>query len=159
MAEENKFLRRFAKRVGYTPEELEQFQPGDPRLRQIEGLSKAAGKYSIQAQVVSAKNCNSGYQVGDTFLLDVDGNFITKLCPPRLCVYALSQLVIPVALINERLSEGLDPISFISCIRSDARTRGWTVPDMAKSGWKCGLCRESRSLRRKRGAVPNRQYK
>ena len=112
MAEENKYLRRFAKRVGYTPEELEQFQPGDPRLRQIEGLSQAAGKYSIEAKVVSAKNCNSGYQVGDTFILDVDGNFITKLCPPRLCVYALSQLVIPVALINERLSEGLDPNQF-----------------------------------------------
>jgi hypothetical protein len=44
--------------------------------------------------------------------LDVDGNFITKFCPPKLCVYAISQLVVPVALINERLSEGLDPNLF-----------------------------------------------
>ena len=42
----------------------------------------------------------------------MDGNFITKLCPSRLCVYLLSQLTIPVALINERLSEGLDPNQF-----------------------------------------------
>lgn len=112
MAEENKYLKRFAKRVGYTPEELEHFQPEDPRLRQIERLSRAAGKYSIEAKVIKAKNCNSGYQVGDAFVLDVDGNFITKLCPPRMCVYALSQLVVPVALINERLSEGLDPNQF-----------------------------------------------
>ena len=32
--------------------------------------------------------------------------------PPRLCVYAISQLAVPVALINERLSEGLDPNQF-----------------------------------------------
>ena len=112
MPEENKYLKRFAKRVGYSEEELKHFQPGDPRLRQIERLSQAAGKYSIEAKVVSAKHCNSGYQAGDAFILDVDGNFITKLCPPRLCVYAMSQLMVPVALINERLSEGLDPNQF-----------------------------------------------
>jgi uncharacterized repeat protein (TIGR04076 family) len=87
-------------------------QEGDPRLRQINRLSRAAARYSIQAEVVRAKNCNSGYRVGDKFILDVDGNFVSKLCPPRLFVYAMSQLVIPVALINERLSEGLDPNQF-----------------------------------------------
>jgi len=112
MSEENKYLKRFAKRVGYAEEELQQFQPGDPRLRQIERLSQAAAKYSIEAKIVSAKHCNSGYQEGEAFLLDVDGNFITKLCPKRLCVYAMAQLMVPVALINERLSEGLDPNQF-----------------------------------------------
>jgi hypothetical protein len=42
----------------------------------------------------------------------VDGSFITKLCPKRMCVYLMSQLVIPVALINERFSEDLDPNDF-----------------------------------------------
>jgi hypothetical protein len=45
-------------------------------------------------------------------VLDVDGNFITKLCPSRICVYLASQLVIPMALINERLSEQLEPNAF-----------------------------------------------
>ena len=110
--EDNKLLRRFADRVGYTEAEMKLIQEGDPRLRQINRLSRAAARYSIQAEVVRAKNCNSGYRVGDKFILDVDGNFVSKLCPPRLCVYAMSQLVIPVALINERLSEGLDPNQF-----------------------------------------------
>ncbi len=105
-------LKRFADRVGYTEAEMELIQAGDPRLRQIDRLSRAAARYSIQAEVVRAKNCNSGYRVGDKFILDVDGNFVTKLCAPRLCVYAMSQLVVPVALINERLSEGLDPNQF-----------------------------------------------
>jgi uncharacterized repeat protein (TIGR04076 family) len=110
--DEGKALRRFGSRVGYTPEEMELFQAGDPRLRLMHRLSQAAPKYSIVAEVVQAKNCNSGYQVGDTFVLEVDGNFIAKLCPERLCVYAMAQFVVPVALINERLSEGLDPNQF-----------------------------------------------
>ena len=110
--EDNKALKRFGELVGYTEEDLKHFEPGDPRVRQMERLGRAAARYSIQAEVVKARNCNSGYQEGDKFFLDVDGNFITKYCPPRLCVYAISQLVVPVALINERLSEGLDPNRF-----------------------------------------------
>ena len=110
--EDNKALKRFGELVGYTEADLKQFQAGDPRLRQMERLGRAAARYSIAVEVVKARNCNSGYQEGDTFILDVDGNFITKFCPSRLCVYAISQLAVSVALINERLSEGLDPNQF-----------------------------------------------
>lgn len=110
--DEKKFLRRFGERVGYTEGEMEQIPEGDPRLRQISKLSRAAARYSIQGEVVAARHCNSGYQAGDKFILDVDGNFVTKLCPPRMCVYLVAQMQIPVALINERLSEGLDPNRF-----------------------------------------------
>jgi len=110
--EKPKALKRFGELVGYSESDLEHFQAGDPRLRQMERLGRAAARYSIQAEVVRARHCNSGYKVGDTFILDVDGNFITKFCPAKLCVYAISQLAVPVALINERLSEGLDPNRF-----------------------------------------------
>ena len=109
---EPKALQRFGDRVGYTEADLKHFEPGDPRLRQMERLGRAAARYSIAVEGVRARNCNSGYQAGDKFILDVDGNFITKFCPPRLCVYAISQLTVPVALINERLGEGLDPNQF-----------------------------------------------
>ncbi len=109
---EDKIFRRYADRVGYRDAERAQIPEGDPRLRQIERLARVAARYSIAAEVVKARHCNSGYRVGDRFILDVDGNFIAKFCPPRLCVYAMSQLVVPVALINERLSEGLDPNQF-----------------------------------------------
>jgi hypothetical protein len=54
----------------------------------------------------------SGHKIGQKLVLDVDGNFITKLCPSRICVYLASQLTIPIALINERLSEKLKPNDF-----------------------------------------------
>ena len=105
-------ISKYGERVGYTESEMETFYEGGHRTRHVERLSQAASKYSILAEVVDSKNCNSGHVVGQTFTLDVDGNFITKLCPKRMCVYLLSQLTIPVALINERLSEGLEPENF-----------------------------------------------
>jgi uncharacterized repeat protein (TIGR04076 family) len=107
-----KLVQRYGERVGYAEDQLERFHEGGHRIRQVPRLSRAAAKYSIQAEVVSSKNCNSGHIVGQTFILDVDGNFITKLCPNKMCVYLISQLTIPVALINERLSAGLDPNDF-----------------------------------------------
>jgi hypothetical protein len=105
-------LKRFGARVGYGPSDLQHFREDDPRLRLMERLAEDAAKYSIEAEVVASRHCNSGYKIGDKFVLDVDGNFISKLCPKRLCVHLISQLVVPVALINERLSEGLEPNGF-----------------------------------------------
>jgi hypothetical protein len=105
-------IRRYGQRVGFTESEMERFHAGGHRIRQVKRLSQAASKYSIQAEVVSAKHCNSGHKIGQTLTLDVDGNFISTLCPKKMCVYLISQLAIPVALINERLSEDLEPNDF-----------------------------------------------
>jgi uncharacterized repeat protein (TIGR04076 family) len=110
--EDHKALKSFGERVGYTEADLGHFQAEDPRVRQMERLGRAAARYSIAVEVVKARHCNSGYKAGDTFILDVDGNFITKFCPAKLCVYAVSPMMVPVALINERLSEGLEPNQF-----------------------------------------------
>jgi uncharacterized repeat protein (TIGR04076 family) len=103
---------RYAARVGYSASETGRFHDGGHRIRQVRRLSRAASRYTIVAEVVEALHCNSGHTVGQSFTLDVDGNFVTKLCPKKMCVYLLSQLTIPVALINERLSEDLEPNDF-----------------------------------------------
>ncbi len=105
-------IQRYGDRVGYTPVQVEQFRQGAHRVRHVRRLSEAAPRYSIVAEVVEARHCSSGYQQGDRFVLDADGNLIAKLCPKRLCVYLIAQLTIPVALINERLGEGLEPNDF-----------------------------------------------
>jgi hypothetical protein len=105
-------VRRFGKRVGYTDAEMEKFAEGGHRVRQVMRLSEAAPRYSIEAEVVESRNCNSEHAEGQKIVMDVDGNLIAKLCPQKLCVYLVSQLTIPVALINERLSEGLEPNDF-----------------------------------------------
>ncbi|NJL71835.1 MAG: hypothetical protein HC888_09570 [Candidatus Competibacteraceae bacterium] len=106
------FVERYAKRVGYSEQESAEFQKEGHRVRQVNHLSRVASKYSIEAKIVSSKNCNSGHVVDQTMVLDVDGNLISKFCPSRMCVYLVSQLTIPIALINERFSEGLEPNDF-----------------------------------------------
>jgi hypothetical protein len=105
-------VQKYGQRVGYTESQVEKFHEGGHRVRHVNRLSQIASLYSIEATVVHAKHCNSGHTVGQKLVLDVDGNFITKLCPKKMCVYLVSQLTIPIALINERLSEGLEPNDF-----------------------------------------------
>lgn len=105
-------ITRYAERVGYADKEVEQFEKGGHRIRHAHRLAEAAPRYSILAEVIRSRHCNSGHIQGQKFLLDMDGNLITKHCPKKMCVYLVSQLTIPVALINERLSEGLDPNDF-----------------------------------------------
>jgi len=108
----DELIKKYCQRVGYNEEESEKLKEGDHRIRHINALAQASQKYTIQIEVTSSKHCNTGYSAGDRFILDVDGNLISKLNPKRLCVYLVSQMVIPVALINERLGEGLDPDNF-----------------------------------------------
>lgn len=105
-------IQRYGQRVGFSSSQTKKFCEGTHCVRHIKRISKAAPLYSIETEVVKARHCNSGYKEGDKFVLDVDGNLIAKLCPKRLCVYLLSQLTVPIALINERLSEDLDPNDF-----------------------------------------------
>lgn len=105
-------VKLYGKRVGYTDAEVEMFAEGGHRVRQVNRLSQAAPLCSIEAEVVESRNCNSGHVKGQKIVMDVDGNLVTALCPKKLCVYLVSQLAIPVALVNERLSEGLEPNDF-----------------------------------------------
>lgn len=105
-------IRHFCRRVKYSDKEIEKFHEGEHRIRHVQRLAKSASLFSIEVEVVKSRHCNSGHKEGQQFILDVDGNFITKLCPNKMCVYLISQLTIPVALINERLSEGHDPNDF-----------------------------------------------
>jgi len=74
MAEE-KVIRKYGERVGYTDSEIEKFYEGGHRIRQVSRLSRATAKYSIQAEVVNSKNCNSGHIVGQTFVLIAHRDF------------------------------------------------------------------------------------
>lgn len=71
---EDEILIKYARRVGYSDADAEKFKDGGHRVRQVRRLSEAAPLYSIEAEVVNASHCNSGYMVGDKFVLDVDGN-------------------------------------------------------------------------------------
>ena len=47
-------ITRYGKRVGYSEPEIKKFHEGGHRTRQVLHLSRAAGKYSIMAEVVES---------------------------------------------------------------------------------------------------------
>ena len=63
----------------YSEKELKTFHQGGHRVRHVERLSKASPLYSIEAEVIKSHNCNSGHDKGQKFVMDIDGNIITKL--------------------------------------------------------------------------------
>jgi uncharacterized repeat protein (TIGR04076 family) len=109
---DERIIKKYGQRVNYSDSEIKLLEEGGHRIRHLNRLAQAAPLYSIEAEVVKSRHCNSGHETGQKFILDIDGNFITKLCPKRMCVYLISQLTLPVAMINERLSEGLEPNDF-----------------------------------------------
>jgi hypothetical protein len=71
-------IEKYGQRVGYTKSQIDALHEGGHRIRHVERLAEAAPHYSIEAEIVEAKHCNSGHQIGQKLILDMDGNFITK---------------------------------------------------------------------------------
>ncbi len=96
------------KRLGYTDKEIKKFKE-NPRNEDI--LSKAPEllKKTIIVEVVDSHGCNSQHGVGDKLYFDGAGNLLTKLCPKRICVYALNAITPQIFAANELWHAGVDP--------------------------------------------------
>ena len=114
--------------LGYNDEEMKMFKE-NPRNEDV--LSKVAAlmNKTIIAEVVESHGCNSQHKVGDKFYFDGAGNLITKLCPKRICVYALMSVGALVFTSNELFYAGVDPneIRFkrAGCFDVGVRCGGW----------------------------------
>ena len=52
-------VEKYGKRVGYTDPETEKFHEGGHRIRHVTQLFKTASLYSIEAEIVDSRHCNS----------------------------------------------------------------------------------------------------
>jgi len=114
--------------LGYTDEEMALFRQS-PRNEDV--LAKAAElmNKTLVAEVVESHGCNSQHKVGDKFYMDGAGNLISKLCPKRMCVYAISALPPAVFAANELLYAGADPnqmrFNRTGCFDVGVKCGGW----------------------------------
>jgi uncharacterized repeat protein (TIGR04076 family) len=115
-------------RLGYSDAEMAEFKA---TTRNAEILKKAPEVMSktIVAEVVSSKGCNSGHKVGDKFYMDGAGNLISKKCPSRMCIYAVSALKPLVYAANELFYAGADPNKMLfkrtGCVDVGLECGGW----------------------------------
>ncbi len=95
-------------RLGYNDEEIKTFRENP---RNVDVLTKAPAlmNKTIVATVVDSHGCNSGHKAGDQFYFDGAGNLITKLCPKKICIYALSSIASLIFASNELFYAGIDP--------------------------------------------------
>ncbi|MEJ2719300.1 MAG: hypothetical protein P8182_19570 [Deltaproteobacteria bacterium] len=118
----------FQQHLGYTDEEMKTFRE-NPRNEDVLSKAPALMNKTIVAEVVESHGCNSQHKVGDKFYLDGAGNIISKLCPKKMCIYALSQLVPGVFAANELFYAGVDPneIRFkrTGCFDVGVQCGGW----------------------------------
>lgn len=115
-------------RLGYSDEELARFK-GDPRNEMVLAKAPELMSRTIVAEVVESHGCNSQHKVGDKFYMDGSGNLVSKLCPKRMCIYAVSSLQPLVFAAHELLYADADPNKMVfkrcSCVDVGLQCGGW----------------------------------
>lgn len=112
--------------LGYTDEELGTFL-GNPRNVDVLAKFGVLANKTIIAEVIESHGCLAGYRVGDKLVCDGGGNLITKLCPKRICPYAITTLATLLFTVQELVYAGADP--------NDMRFKRAGCPDV---GLGCG---------------------
>lgn len=104
----NEIWEMIQKHLGYSDEEMELFKSNPRNVDILMKVPELMNK-TIVAEVVASHGCNSQHKVGEKFYMDSAGNLISKLCPSRMCIYAVSALKPAVAAMNELIYAGIDP--------------------------------------------------
>lgn len=95
------------KHLGYSDEEMELFK-ANPKNADILLKAPELMNKTIVAEVMESHGCNSQHKAGDKFYLDGAGNLMSKLCPEKMCIYAVSALKHAVFAAGELLCAGVN---------------------------------------------------
>ena len=96
------------KHLGYTDEEMKKFRENPRNADVIQKGTELLGK-TIVVEVIESHGCNTLHKKGDKFYFDGAGNLLTKLCPKKICIYALNAVAMLIFTSNELLYAGVDP--------------------------------------------------
>ena len=91
----NRRWQKFQGHLGYTDDELAIHQSNPKHSKAMESASKFS-THKIFVEVIEAHNCGAGYQVGDRFVVDGEGNLVLEKCPDKLCISAIASLKVLV---------------------------------------------------------------
>jgi uncharacterized repeat protein (TIGR04076 family) len=116
------------KHLGYSDAEMEIFR-ANPRNEDVLSKAPALMAKTIVIEVVESAGCNSQHKVGDKFYFDGAGNLLTKLCPKKVCIYALDAATSMIFAANELIYAGVDPNEMrfkrAACFDVGVQCGGW----------------------------------
>jgi uncharacterized repeat protein (TIGR04076 family) len=114
--------------LGYTDEEMELWMK-NPRNQEALLKIPSLLQRTIVIEVVESHGCASLHKVGDKFYFDGPGNLLTKLCPKRICIYALSEMERLIFAAQELFYADVDPnelrIKRVGCFDIGLKCGGW----------------------------------
>ncbi len=82
-------LNNLKRRLEFTDEEMKIFMENPKNIEILKKAPDLVNK-TIIVKVVKSHGCDSEHKVGDKFYFNGFGNLLTKLCPKRICMSALS---------------------------------------------------------------------
>ncbi len=113
--------------LGYNDEEMKQFRE-NPRNEDVLSKTAVMLNKTIVAEIIESHGCDSGHKVGDKIYFDGRGiSLLTKLCPSRICIFALHSVALAMPALAELLYAGINP--------NEMRFKRFGCPDV---GVKCG---------------------
>jgi len=103
------------------------------RSENREILEKIASIKSMEivAEIVSAKGCNTGHEIGQKFYFDGAGNLIAEKLPKKTCIFLLGSLSAHIFAIHELVYAGINPADIklrfprIGCADVGVENCGW----------------------------------
>jgi uncharacterized repeat protein (TIGR04076 family) len=98
----------YQQHLGYSDEEMKKFKE-NPRNADVVSKAPAMMNKTIVFEVMDSHGCNSQHKVGDKLYFDGAGNLITKLCPTRVCTYAVAPASSLIYAANELFYAGVEP--------------------------------------------------
>jgi uncharacterized repeat protein (TIGR04076 family) len=99
---------RFQQHMGYTDAEMQLFRSDAVKVKMVTETPEFV-KSRIVAEVIESQGCHARHTVGQRFVMDGNGQLITRECPPKMCIFALAALESPVNQIYERFIAHSDP--------------------------------------------------
>jgi hypothetical protein len=93
--------KRFQTHMGYTDAEMTVFRSDPLKVKMVTECPEFV-KSRIVAEVIESHGCHAHHTVGQKFVMDGNGQMITRECPEKMCILALAALESPVNQIYER---------------------------------------------------------
>ncbi len=120
--------KRFQAHMNYTDDEMKLFRSDPEKVKMVTQTGDFV-KCKIIAEVVHSHGCHAGHRVGDRFVMDGNGQLLTRECPDKVCIFAASSLHSPVSAIYERFMSNSDPShqrsNVVQCSDIGLENGGW----------------------------------
>jgi uncharacterized repeat protein (TIGR04076 family) len=123
-----KFLPKFQKKMGYTDEEMaiwSSFPVYQEMIRHSDNFMQSR----IIAEVIEARACMAGHEVGQKIVMDGNGVLLRDECPKKICSMLLGPMASFIPMVMQTFKDNVDPNGIIfprfRCLDLGVERGGW----------------------------------